>query len=229
MLNQQQILDITLKTQSNLDNFVVGDNQELVDTLSKILMSADENMMYIWGESGVGKTHLLHGLCQLSRLQRQSIAYIPMSLPEINIQYLQSLENVPIICIDDIHLIASKPDWQLAYFHLYNQIRDRGHKLLVSANAPPSRIDIALSDLRTRFAWGLVYQVQGLDDRGKSMALKQQAHARGFELSDQVIQYLLSHYSRDTHFLFSILNKLDQASMAAQRKITIPFVKKILD
>jgi len=227
-IDKQQILNVQLNQSISLDDFVAAGNQQLLHSLHELVTSSESKFIYIWGEQGTGKTHLLHGVCHLASRESISIAYVPMSLSDISIEYLNSLEDVVVICIDDIHLIADKPEWEQAYFHLYNLIRERGHRLLVSANAPPRNLGIALEDLRSRLAWGLVYQVQALDDQTKIIALQQKSRSRGFDLPDNVAQYLINHCPRDSHSLFSIVDKLDKASIAAQRKITIPFVKELL-
>ena len=228
MIENQQTLNVALNESVSLNNFVVGDNSQLVASLSEVALLADSKIIYLWGEAGVGKTHLLQGVCHLASGAGNATAYIPMTLADITVEYLHSLEQLSLLCVDDIHLIAGKPDWEQAYFHLYNLIRDSGHRLIVSANAPIRALPIQLEDLRSRLSWGLVYQVQRLSDEGKMEALIQKAKSRGFELPDNVAQFILRRCPRDSHSLFEIIEKLDQASLTAQRKITIPFVREIL-
>lgn len=228
MNEYQQTLNVTLNESVSLNNFVTGDNSQLLASLSDAALLSESKIIYLWGESGVGKTHLLHGVCHLASKAGKSVAYVPMTLSDISVEYLHSLDQLSLLCIDDIHVIAGNTDWEQAYFHLYNSIRDSGHRLIVSANAPIRTLPVQLQDLRSRLSWGLVYQVQRLSDEGKLQALTQKACSRGFELPEKVAQYILRNYSRDSHSLFAIIDKLDQASLAAQRKITIPFVKELL-
>jgi DnaA family protein len=87
---------------------------------------------------------------------------------------------------------------------------------------------LSLEDLRSRLQWGLTYQVHSLTDEDKQQALQMRARARGLELSDDVAQYIIQRLPRDTNELFWQLARLDHASLAEQRKLTIPFVKKVL-
>lgn len=107
-------------------------------------------------------------------------------------------------------------------------MRDLGVRLLVSANMPPKQLSCVLPDLASRLSWGLVFQVQGLADTQKLSALQLRSQRRGLTLSDEVGKFLLHNYPRDMLQLFAILEKLDQASLAEQRRLTVPFVKKIL-
>ena len=128
-----------------------------------------------------------------------------------------------------MELIAGDSEWEEALFHLYNRIKDKEQGLLiVSGNKPPVTLPIRLADLRSRLGWGLVIQLNELSEEEKINTLKLHALKRGFDLPESVGQFLLNRCSRNMHDLQELLNRLDDASLAAQRKITIPFVKYIL-
>jgi DnaA family protein len=144
-------------------------------------------------------------------------------------QTLEGLEDQALVCIDDIETIAHDAAWEEALFHLYNRIKDKEQGLLIiSGNQPPASLPLDLADLRSRLGWGLVIQLNELSDEEKINTLKLHALKRGFYLPESVGQFLLNRCSRDMHALQELLNRLDDASLAAQRKITIPFVKEIL-
>ena len=143
---------------------------------------------------------------------------------------LEGLEQMNVIVVDNIDAIAGDKQWETALFHLYNRVRDKGQgALFVTATQPLASIELSLPDLQSRLAWGLVYQLHALTDDEKLVALQQRADSRGFELPDEVGRYLLRHLSRDMVMLFGLLDRLDQLSLAEQRRLTIPFVKQIIE
>lgn len=223
-MNTQLPLAITWRDQATFGNFYTGDNEQLVKTLQ----SVNEPLVYLWGEEGCGKTHLLQAVCQ--QPGNTSPVYLPMrELLELPPAVFDGMENMQPICIDDVQLIAGKQDWEEALFHLFNRVRDQGKQMIISATAPPNQINIQLPDLVTRLGWGTVYQVKPLTDEGKKSALQQRATNRGLQLPDEVIEFVLRRSPRDTNSLFKLLDRLDIASLVEQRKLTIPFVKQYLE
>lgn len=219
---RQLPLRIGLRDSATLDNFHVGDNAMLIHTLEQ----ATEPFVYLWGTGGSGKSHLLQALCRVE----EAAAYLPLvELKGLGPAILDGLESMSLICIDDLQVVAADPLWEAALFHLYNRIRDAGGRLVVAASLSPAALGVGLADLRSRLGWGPVFQLIALDDAGKLAALQQRARARGLELSDEVGGYLLRHSPRDTHALFALLERLDQASLAAQRRLTIPFVRDLIN
>ena len=159
-----------------------------------------------------------------------SVQYLPLRdlvgyAPE---ELFIGLEELDLICLDCLPTIAGRADWELAIFNLYNRLRERGRRLLVAAEHNPRELAIALEDLRSRLQWGITYQVHNLSDDEKQQALQLRARARGLELNDEVAQYIIQRLPRDTNELFWQLQRLDHASLAELRKLTIPFVKKVL-
>ena len=113
-------------------------------------------------------------------------------------------------------------------FHCFNRLQDSGCQLLVASRHNPATLKIQLADLRSRLATGLIYQLESLDDSAKQRVMIVQSRARGLEMPLEVAQYLLRHHSRDLGELMHFLHALDKASMAAKRRLTIPFVRQIL-
>ena len=140
----------------------------------------------------------------------------------------EGLESRQLICIDDVHMIAGKAIWEEAFFHAYNRIQDAGGRLIVTANALPKTLGFILPDVVSRLAWGMVFQLQLLTDAEKLQMLMLRAKQRGMLLSEEVAKFILTHCPRDMSALFAALDQLDKMSLAAQRKLTIPFVKIIL-
>ena len=119
--------------------------------------------------------------------------------------------------------------WEEALFDLINRMRETGNSLLLAAATSPEAMQVQLPDLRSRLAWGPVFQLQSLSDAEKYEALRIRANQRGLELPGNVAEYLMRHYPRDLFGLFERLEMLDTAAMAMQRKLTIPFVKSVLE
>lgn len=232
---QQLSLGVSLNDDASLDNFYCSpeqlQNALIVNELKALLDVGYERYIYLWGGSGSGLSHLLHATCREAQKRGMSFQYLPMRelLDQNPESIFNDLELLDLVCIDDLHLIVGKPEWEFALFAFFNAARDRQKRLVISANQSPRELPLTLEDLRSRLKWGSTYQVMQLKDADKQAALQLRAKVRGLELSDDVAQFLILRLSRDTHVLFSKLAELDAASLAEQRKLTIPFVKKALD
>jgi len=221
-------LGLRLRDNASFANYHPGGNREVMQVVQRSAAGEGEQFIYLWGPSGIGKTHLLQAACRTAAERGAGCAYLPLRrFGEIPLAILDGLEDLALVCVDDIQCVAGRKDWETALFHLYNRLRDGGAHLIISADAGPAGVGIALPDLASRLAWGLVLQLVPLDDYSKRAALQLRAHARGFELPDSVARYLLRRSPRDMPALFELLDRLDQASLAAQRKLTIPFVKQV--
>jgi DnaA family protein len=140
---------------------------------------------------------------------------------------LEGLEALSLVCIDDVDTIAGDAAWEAALFHLFNRVRERGARIVIAGSASPRALGLGLPDLATRLAWGLVFQLHPLGDEEKAQALQLRARGRGMEMPEAVARYLLQHHARDMAALFALLERLDRASLAAQRRLTVPFVREI--
>ena len=228
-MNQQLALAIQLNDEATLADFNWHNNLLLCQQLDQLLHFQGSRVLYLWGTAGSGKSHVLQACCQALN-NTHSAMYLPLKLlQEWGPQTLEGLEEQQLICIDDIDSIAGNAAWEEALFHLYNKIKDRNHLLIISGNQAPTSLPIQLLDLRSRLSWDLVIQLMELSDDEKIETLKNHALKRGFHLPTSVGQFLLNRCSRNMHDLHHLLNRLDHASLAAQRKITIPFVKSILN
>jgi len=224
---KQLPLSMWLREGANFDNYFASLNRPLLASLN----NSEEQFVFLWGTESVGKTHLLQAACHAATARGEGSVYLPMSeAAQFAPEMLEGLEHLALVAIDDVNVIAGDRDWETALFNLYNRIRDTGTgRLLVAANKPLPELGLQLPDLQSRLSWGLVYQVQTMSDDEKLLALKQRADSRGFELPDEVANYLLRHYQRQTTALFELLDRLDQHSLAEQRRLTIPFVKQVIE
>lgn len=228
-MSRQLALAIQLNNDATLDDFCWSDNALLHQQLQHALSGTGERLIYLWGNAGSGKSHLLQACCQAVSAN-QSAIYLPLqTLKEWGPDVLEGIDEQTWISVDDLDAIATDPVWEEALFHLYNRVRDNGQTtLIISGKYPPSNMPINLPDLRSRLSWGLVIQLNELRDEDKINTLKLHAQKRGFELPTSVGQFLLKRCARNMHDLNALLNHLDEASLIAQRKITIPFVKEVL-
>lgn len=210
-------------------NFWPGENARLIELIKEQVVNPDQPCLYLWGKAGVGKTHLLQAACSFVYQQHKTAVYVSLAdyenmAPEV----LQGLEQYSVICLDDVQVIAGQHAWESELFHLYNRARECGALMIFAASKKPADISIVLQDLASRLSWGVVWHVEELPDAGKLAALQWRAQQRGFALSDEVGAYLMQRWPRDMHSLFALLDKLDQASLTEQRKLTIPFVRQFL-
>jgi DnaA-homolog protein len=215
--------------QHDLASFLPGENQTLLHLLNTIANNENPHCLYLWGLSGTGKTHLLQAVCKQANESNLHVAYIPLKqLDEISIEMLHDLGELDIVCIDDLECIAGHKEWQQGLTWLYNELRDNKRSLVMSANISPVNISLEVDDLKSRLSWDQVYPIKQASDELKVQILKQKAVARSFELGDDVIEYIIRRVDRDLTSLIEILDEIDHASLAAKRKITIPFVKELI-
>ncbi len=230
---QQLSLGVSLNDDATFENFFAplgNPNVQVINSLRQQLEGDGEAFIYLWGAPGCGLTHLLQAACHHAQRLNLSFQYLPLRdlVGYAPAELFIGLEDLDFVCLDCLATIAGRADWELAIFNLYNQLREKGKKLLVAAEFGPRELALGLEDLRSRLQWGLTYQVQNLNDEDKQSALQMRARARGLELSEEVAQFIVQRLPRDTNQLFLQLSRLDHASLAEQRKLTIPFVKRVL-
>lgn len=216
---QQLLLDLETATVPTLDTFVPGQNAEVLHLLHQIAKgSTRDRFVYIWGDSAVGKTHLLRAMSQLHAAK--------LVTPSSPMEAFSYDPDISLYLIDDSDKLS--PEKQIAVFDLFNQIRENGTACMVTAGSSSPLALTLRDDLKSRLCWGLVYQIKGLTDDEKIAALTEQAKHRGFTLSPGVLPYLITHYQRDMHSLSMILDALDRYSLQTKRTITLPLLHDLL-
>ncbi len=224
----QLTLDLQLKESFTFDNYRVGDNALVLAMLQDAVSESGERQILIWGDHFTGKSHLLQAVCHLAARQFLSVSYLPLAqCMDYPADILQGLESMDVICVDDVQQVAGSPQWQEGLFNLINRVREAGSRLIFTSSLPPNELPLQLEDLRSRLNWGPVLALKTLNDDDKCRALQSRAQSRGFDLPDTVARYILNNYSRDLGDLLGTLEKLDQASLSHQRRLTIPFVKTV--
>jgi len=229
---EQLALNLRLRDASSFENYSVARNREAVERLQRAIQKlgdapqAPASWLYLWGEPGTGKTHLLEAACRAAQEQGHAPLYVPLAdKANLTTALLEDIEQVPLVCVDDVDAIAGDATWEAALFALYEHLRAHGGMLILAARSGPVATGLKLADLATRLAAGLVYQLQPLSDAEKIAALRLRAQRRGLEMTEEVANYLLTRFPRDMHSLFALLDRLDTATLAAQRRLTIPFLR----
>jgi len=225
---KQLPLGVRLRVDAIFGSFASGLNGELIAALR----GADSSPLWLWGGEGSGKTHLLQAVCAASdaAAANAAAAYFPfersLALPPAA---LAGFENCRVLCLDDVDAIAGDLQWERALFRLFNEAAELGTRLIFAARAAPRGVDWRLDDWRSRAAACVVYQLRDLDDAGRLEALRLRAVQRGLELPRETADYLLRRMPRDLPSLFEILDHLDEASLVAQRRLTVPFIRDALE
>jgi len=224
-LRQQLPLRIGLRDSATFANFLPAANAQALHALQQ----QGEPFIYLWGAGGCGKSHLLQAACHAVTEAGGSAVYLPLGeLSQMSAELLEGMERMQLVCIDEVDSIAGNTRWEQALFHLYNRLRDSGNRLVVAGQAAPPALGLSLPDLVSRLGWGPVYQLQLLSDEEKAKALRLRAAQRGMEMPPEVANYLLNRAPRDMQALFALLDELDEVSLAAQRRLTIPFVREVI-
>lgn len=233
--SRQLSLNVHLSDDATFDNYFVTENSgnylAMQTVRSMVAGEIADRFVYIWGAEGVGISHLMQAACHAATGQQQCALYLPLEelagfAPD---ELLEGLEQLDLLCLDGIHHVMGQPGWDHAMFHLYNRLRDNSQcKLLVSADCAPRDLGSGLPDLVSRMGWGVSFRLHQLTDDDKKQAFKLRAQARGIELSDDVLAFIIHRSSRDMVALFECLQRLDTLSLAEKRRVTIPFIKEAL-
>ena len=229
MNNPQLPLGLELRDSARFDGFFAGPNREAVDSLRLAAAGQGESLVYIAGPAGMGKTHLLQAACHHAAGNRRASTYLPMQqLFELAPAVLEGMEQMDLVCLDDVQLMAGDEAWEHGLFNLFNRLREAGGSLLVAGEQRPGLTGFCLPDLVSRLGWGVTYVLRPLDDADMLAALSCRAAGRGLELPEETASFLLKRIPRDPASVFNLLDRLDEASMIEQRRLTIPFVKSVL-
>jgi len=215
-------LPISLDSKMLLDNFL--GNKHLLDFIAQLYVDKTSAEIYVYGPTGLGKTHLLQGAALMALSDQQTAIYIDCnnSLPE---HVMDSIEHLNWISIDNVDEINHNQ--QDLVFDLYNRAKQAKVTMLISGSDLPSELGV-MKDLKTRLGLATIFQLQPLDDELTMLVLNNQMIDRNLTIDSKVYEYLFKYYSRDVKVLLMAMDDLDKASLQAKQSITIPFVKKTL-
>ena len=219
-MSEQLTLGINLRDDATFDNYFSAENEAVIYNL-KI---QNEPYVFLFGDNGTGKSHLLQAACHEVGKKGLPVVYLPLTEEGLMPAMLEGLENMSLIALDDIQEVIGNEEWEYALFNLYNRVREKNVNMIVSSSLPLASLKIKLADLKSRLSWGPAFKLTALSDKDKQKALQQRAKNRGLELADDVVAYLLKRSPRDMNSLFALFEKLDKASMVEKRKLTIPFI-----
>ena len=228
---RQLLLNLEAAKPPSLESFVTGRNAEVTARLRTLLraqesgppVGLDERFVYLWGEAGSGKTHLLQALADAPAARAINHAGLP---DEAAIEAAFAFDPaIRLYLLDDCETLTAAA--QIAAFALFNQVRDNGAALVAAGALPPADL-VLREDLRTRLGWGLVYRLHELSDAEKIEALTRAAEDRALVLSPGVLPYLITHLQRDMRSLSAMLDALDRYSLETQRPITLPLLRSLL-
>jgi DnaA family protein len=218
-------LELAIEDHATFETFVGAANAAAVEHL-RSLTAGRADTVWLWGGEGAGKSHLLQAACRAATAAERRAMYV--ALPAAAPAILEGLEDVELLALDDVDAIAGDLAWEQPLFGILNSFLSRTGALLLAANAPALRCGFRLADLASRGAGAVTYRLAPLADEERVVALRVHAAARGLELDEPAAEFLLRRVARDMTALTRWLARLDRASLSAQRKLTIPFIREQL-
>jgi DnaA family protein len=223
-------LQFEFQANKGFDTFYAATNAEIISELHALIANKGERHIFVYGDQGYGKSHLLQASCQLAHQSGMNPFYYPFNKRKLpTLAMFDGLEHVELVCFDDVDEIAGLLDWEQAFLNFFNQHLENNHRLILSARIHPEDIDIKLPELKALLMSGLSLKLKPLADEESVSALICKAKSMGLTITPKVGHFLLSHYASDLPSLWILLGQLDKATLSAQRKLTIPFLKQILE
>lgn len=221
-------LGVRLPDRAVFASFLPARNAQALEHARRVAQAQSDGLTWLCGPGGSGKTHLLQAICAAASEQRRA-GYVPLAeVASLGVGVLEGLPQLECLCLDDLDRVAGDGAWERAVFRLLRELEEGGGRLILSARAPPALVSWALADLGSRCAAGAVFQLRVLDEQEQHAALQLRARLRGLELPDETWHWLQRRLPRDMRTLYGLLDTLDEAALAAQRRLTIPFIREVL-
>jgi len=217
-------IDYSFVISKTYKSFIIGNNQELVKSLKSLKISTKKNIIFIYGKRSSGKTHLLKAT---ETYFNSNVLYVDEK-KETNFD-LNKLSKYNLLLIDNLEKIISTNEKEKNIFKIINEFILNKKNIVVSSNKPLKKINFSLPDLSSRLAWDLQFEIYDLNDADKIKVLKKYASERGLTLSPKVCSYIISHLQRDIFYLCNSVKFFDKNSLSLRKRITIPFIKKIIE
>jgi DnaA-homolog protein len=227
-MTAQLPLGLRWPRRQRFEHFHAGANAAAVAAVQALAVQAGAPWLFVSGVSGSGKSHLLMAACHAASEAGRTVQYLPLKTLWDRAAAIRGVAGSEFLALDDLDALAGEREAEHALFDLYNRARAEGTALLFAAEAVPAQLPIGLPDLRSRLGACTQFALKPLDDEERREVLKNQAKLRGIGLDDTVLDWLFARYVRDLGALLDLLERLDQASLAAQRRVTVPFLRKFL-
>ena len=227
---RQLLLDVNLDIENNFDSFLVADSRQQVVQLLKDKQALQKaKFLALWGQRETGKTHLLQALChQFAELDQTSM-YLPFAdKADLEPAMLTGLEQLSLVCLDDIDQVLLDPVWEQAVFNLLNLASETPVIIVVAASIAPAQLQVKLKDLQSRLQLAMVFHLKTLNDTEKAQLLLLRAARLGIELSEAEIDFILRRSERSISALIDVLQRLDQQSLELKRRVTVPLIKQVM-
>jgi DnaA family protein len=227
---RQLPLGVQLAVSSRFETFRAGHNLAAIEELCALGRAPGQVPLWLSGTEGTGKTHLLQAAVVRLSERGSAAAYLPLErCAGLGPSLLEGFEQLDAVLLDDLDRIAGDPLWEGALFTLHNELQEQGGRLVVAARLPPAALPWQLADLRSRVAASSVHTLKPLPEQDQAEALLARAAARGLEIPSETLSYLLRHAPRDFGALCRLLDRLDDASLATQRRLTVPLAREVLE
>jgi DnaA family protein len=221
-------LGVRLPDRATFASFLPARNGQVLEHVEQLAAGSVAGLTWLCGPGGSGKTHLLQAACAAAS-ERRRAGYVPLAeVAPLGVGVLEGLPQLQCLCLDDVDEVVGQSAWELGIFGLLRELEESGGQLLLSAQAPPALLSWALPDLGSRCAAGAVFQLRVLDEDEQQAALQLRARLRGLELPEETWQWLRKRFPRDMGSLYQLLDTLDEAALAAQRRLTVPFIREVL-
>jgi len=225
---RQLPLGVRLKDRASFESFLPGRNTEALAHARAVARGEVRGATWICGAPGAGKSHLLQAICAAAAGGARA-GYLPLAeVAGLGAGVLDGLAQLQCLCIDDLERVVGDLSWERGLFAVLRELEEAGGALVVAAREPPALASWALPDLKSRLAASAVFALRTLDDSEQHAALALRARLRGLELPDETWQWLRRRYPRDMRRLYELLDTLDEAALAAQRRLTVPFIRDVL-
>lgn len=228
-MRQLGLPGLTLADATRFDAFWPGPNAPALEAVARAATGGDEPVLYLHGPAASGKTHLLKAAWREAHERGARAGYLPLDEAlMLDPALIDGWGGLRLVAIDSVERIARYGAWERALFRLAEEVRENGGTLLAAGRRPPDALGLDLPDLASRLAWGPIYSLVPLDDADLCELAAHLARARGLELPDAVARFLVRRISRDPGALADSMARLDEAALAAQRRLTVPFVREVL-
>lgn len=223
-------LQFEFQANQGFNTFFPASNQEIIVELKELITGANERQIFLYGDEAQGKSHLLQACCQFAHKKGMNPFYYPFnkkSLPTLSM--FEGLEDVKLVCFDDVSEITGDLDWEQTFLNFLNQHLENNNRLILASRSHPQDIEVKLVDLKNRLNAGLTLKLKPLEEAEIIAALIHKASYMGITISHKVGHFLVTHYASDMPSMWVLLGQLDKATLSAQRKLTIPFLKQLLE